>query len=261
MNLLTSDTNQMLLRKLRRTARECGRNRTGYKGPDRKPRRRCGVEKLESQLKAITDENRRLKEEVKDLKGKLAREIGIIKEGNSPRTKADAGSQTENLNLNKANSRHRPITEEDILNISSYSDFVKAADMKWHENIHKRAFTISEFSSKSKRDTDLVVWIEENGGGSRFAGVMKALEDRYPELGDLDGNLAMLMTNTKAQDRGNNERISERLIFRAELEGTQEDLFGKIYQIRNEMVYHRRKIVAFYLPTSDKQKRTLRKND
>lgn len=84
MNLLTSDTNQMLLRKLRRTARECGRNRTGYKGPDRKPRRRCGVEKLESQLKAITDENRRLKEEVKDLKGKLAREIGIIKEGNSP---------------------------------------------------------------------------------------------------------------------------------------------------------------------------------
>lgn len=171
------------------------------------------------------------------------------------------------------------ITEEHIQEVKDYEGFVKVADKKWNEGLYKRAFIAKGTPLQANKDADLVSlnetitrnrgvervscpevdlefnsisMINANERGENIYGNLRgAFEDRYPDLKELDGDIAMLTICIKKEDNKGKETVSERHIFKVETDGTQEQWFDALVQIKQVLVNKKRTKVALHPPLSD----------
>lgn len=76
--------------------------------------------------------------------------------------------------------------------------------------------------------------------------------ERFPDIVDLDGNLATLAITTKLELEGEVQRSSERYIYKIELEGTQpQEWYNNLEAVKGKLVRDGRAKIALYPPVTD----------
>lgn len=155
-------------------------------------------------------------------------------------------------------------TEVDIGTVKTYEDFAKVEYRRWPQKIYNRTSIIEGTPVDADRDRDLIYLAEDPGvnGHQNNDGIRKKLMERFPDMEDVEGNLAALTISSRMESRGEVAKINERRIFRMELVGSHpEEWYNNLIQLRDKTTaLHRTKFALFppvYDPTGIKTRKML----
>lgn len=81
---------------------------------------------------------------------------------------------------------------------------------------------------KVAKDTDLVFLDEGEIGSNINDGTRRAMLARFPDIEELEGNLAILAINTKMESERGTQKTNERLIMRIELKETRVEEWSQV---------------------------------
>uniref|UniRef100_V5G8T2 CCHC-type domain-containing protein n=1 Tax=Anoplophora glabripennis TaxID=217634 RepID=V5G8T2_ANOGL len=217
---------------------------------------------------------RNTKKEVKDLAGRLQRlmrEILMAKDDQPPeRTEDKQGTATSDVpatkrmvsvsvqtdaGLGEDDEDPGTVKYEDIQKVNSFGEFMGLERKNWKEKIFKNTTIIGGSLLKANREEDIAYLLEKGGEKENEnkgnEGIRKAIEERYPDLQDIEGDVSVLAVSTKVEDKEGFVKVRERHIYKVATTGEGEDWFHRLSQVRDKMVSHKRGRLSLYPPISD----------
>lgn len=128
--------------------------------------------------------------------------------------------------------------EQDTDSTTSYQDFQKVKDRAWPENLYKTSKIEEGSPLGNAKNCNLAVFIEQDDENMN-QGIQQDFKSRFPYTVDIEGPMGILQISTTAVNKGKN--VSEH-------RNTEEDIFERTKELREEMVREDRKRMAVPKP-------------
>ena len=154
----------------------------------------------------------------------------------------EAASQTDSITKEE---RDIKVTKEQVSAVTSYEEYRKLKKYEWPEEVYtvKHAEGIEPPPSH-----DLVAWDE----GTKRSRQTRYITNKYPDLKDLAGKITYVHLTTKKVNAEGKVDVAERILTKIETDGTEEDCYDNLVEVKNFMVKNGRTTVALYPPIDER---------
>ena len=139
--------------------------------------------------------------------------------------------------------------------LSAAKDYAGYQDLKKYEWPEDLCTVEHREGTEPPPSYDLVVWDE----GEKRCPQTKQMFQKHPELEELSGQVTYLYLTTKKVEADGKTDVTEKILTKVETDGTEEDCFGKLLQVKEFMAKNGRATLALYPPVDEGNGDTLRR--
>ena len=217
------------------------------------------MDKMVRRVARIVTENPNTKREIKECSltmTSLAAQMTtkeMIKTVEGRKQTASEGKNTATQTEGKHEKKR--IEKEQIAKANTYDDFVSAKELEWPEKVYTVTKHEEGTITQVGKEFDLIIWDEGKDANTQ---TREAL-NRYQELQELEGEMALLYLTTKSVDAQGTHKTRDQVITRLKTDGSEKDCYNKLKNFMRRMKGKQRTKVAVYPPGEDGDGSVLRK--
>lgn len=189
-------------------------------------------EVLKRENKTLVEENENLRQALS--KGNVTEQLKTEELKNEIKTLKSENERLRNLISNLDNNTQANSMVATIAGEISYDRLMDLMNKPWTNEVYQRTETTNGSPLQTKDHVIKVVIIEPTDQQMNKS-IQRAYRERYPELATATGDFAVLEQTTYIRHMNNREKVMRKLV-KLEYDGSTQDLWDKILQLKEEVV-------------------------